>query len=397
MLTRSMTKTLISISIFMLSTLNSYSNEHSRWDKIGILNEGRQQHTATLLASGSVLVAGGKREDLGLAQTEIYNPKTGIWTQASPLSLPRESHTATRLLDGRVLVVGGESFSQGLGLLVTLRSTEIFDAATGTWSSAGNLHESRADHSATLLKSGKVLVVGGSSAFAGAKASAEIYDPETNTWDPVDSLTEARFDHTASLLPSGDVLVVGGTNLLEMQESAEIYNPRIKRWTPADTIDFPRANHTASSFANGDILISGGIKVVHTPTGPIPSYPIDCEIFDWSDGIWLPGPPLNIARTKHSAITLPSGKVILVGGQIGEFPLNNSEVYDSDTNKWSFDAPISNHRRNHTATLLPSGQILIAGGEGLIEDGLTATELYTPNSQEWLEATPSVGDRKSVV
>ena len=67
-------------------------------------------------------------------------------------------------------------------------------------------------HTATLLPSGKVLVAGGYSLNVGALRSAELYDPATGTWTATGDMTIERWYHTSTLLPSGKVLVVGGSD-----------------------------------------------------------------------------------------------------------------------------------------------------------------------------------------
>lgn len=63
--------------------------------------------TATRLAEGRVLVAGGvdldTRTDLTVA--EVYNPATGTFTATGSMSVGRVGPTATLLADGRVLSV----------------------------------------------------------------------------------------------------------------------------------------------------------------------------------------------------------------------------------------------------------------------------------------------------
>src|SRR5437762_9934670 len=72
------------------------------WAPIADLNQPRAEHTATLLANGTVLIAGGRdAADQALASAEIYDPATGGFTLlASPLPAPVWGHTATRLDDG---------------------------------------------------------------------------------------------------------------------------------------------------------------------------------------------------------------------------------------------------------------------------------------------------------
>ena len=92
---------------------------------------------------------------------------TNTWSAAGSLTTGRYSHTATLLPSGKVLVAGG------LGNAGYLASAELYDPVTNTWSAAGNLTTARNQHTATLLPSGKVLVAGGYN--AGKLASAELY------------------------------------------------------------------------------------------------------------------------------------------------------------------------------------------------------------------------------
>src|SRR5688500_6695323 len=78
------------------------------WSDVGPLGTGRSVHTATLLADGRVLVAGGRVNGTADASAELYDPATATWSATDSLDTARALHTATRLLDGRVLVVGGE-------------------------------------------------------------------------------------------------------------------------------------------------------------------------------------------------------------------------------------------------------------------------------------------------
>ena len=78
---------------------------------------GRKLHNATLLADGKVLVTGGSRgtEDPNTQPSnpayacELWDPATGTWTTMASLTKIRAYHSIALLLpDGRVLSAGGE-------------------------------------------------------------------------------------------------------------------------------------------------------------------------------------------------------------------------------------------------------------------------------------------------
>ena len=121
------------------------------------------------------------------------------------MNVDRISFTGTLLRDGRVLVVGGHSPT------AVQASAELYDPATGRWTLTGSLRTPRRNHTATLLADGTVLVAGGSNS-SGWPRSAELYDPARGRWRRAAAMTTAREHATATLLGNGRVLVAGGGN-----------------------------------------------------------------------------------------------------------------------------------------------------------------------------------------
>ena len=98
----------------------------------------------------------------------------------------------------------------------------------------GRMTTARTYNTAALLPNGQVLIAGGYNCSNGCTylSSAELYDPSTGTFRPTSSMTAARAEHTATLLPNGEVLVAGGQgNDSNYLASAEVYNPSTGTWT----------------------------------------------------------------------------------------------------------------------------------------------------------------------
>src|SRR4051812_39379699 len=100
----------------------------------------------------------------------------GIFTATGPTTVPRSGHTATLLADGKVLIAGGWT-PEGPGSTGSaVSSAELYDPSTGTFSKTGSMTTNRQGHTATLLADGRVLIAGGTNSSRNpALASAELY------------------------------------------------------------------------------------------------------------------------------------------------------------------------------------------------------------------------------
>ena len=103
-------KTTVAAVLLVACTFLSASTVQSQI----VLSPERTGHTATLLNSGKVLIAGGVNETATLDSALLYDPATGLITPPGTMTAPRADHTAPLLHDGKVLLPADD---QGARLL----------------------------------------------------------------------------------------------------------------------------------------------------------------------------------------------------------------------------------------------------------------------------------------
>ena len=302
--------------------------------------------TATLLANGRVLVTGGTGASAAgtksLSSAEIYDPATGLWTETGSMLSGHSEHTATLLKDGRVLIVGGCD---------NHTTAELYDPASGKFSSAAKVAiDDTCESTATLLSDGRVLIVGGYGPVSVSKL-AELFDPATGKFTKTGSLHTARGNAQAALLPDGRVLVIGGEQAGGISsevdlDSSEIYDPATGTFRVAANMETPRTKFSATLLGNGKILVAGGDNV-GGPGDPLDS----AELYDPGTGKFNPTGSMTESRDTNwgnpdttglggmRTSLLADGKVLLVGGNAeaqGSVVFQpDAEIYDPAIGKFS--------------------------------------------------------------
>lgn len=328
------------------------------WAATGALNQARIAQTATLLADGRVLVAGGRATSGALTSAELYDPLTETFTVTGAMSTSRWSHTATLLPDGRVLVAGGfTGFAPGNAQAVT-NTAELYDPVSGTWSPAGSLGTRRALHSAARLGDGSVLVAGGRTChnpppatcdFSVRTNTAEIYNSATNTWSAAAPLNAPRHTTSATVLHDGSVLIPAGFSAPDPHDTdrtADRYAG--DTWTLTGNLVRARARQGAMTLPDGTVLVGPGSRetVCGPPVCQNGGPPFSAVIVDSSE-LYTPttdtwqltnGKPLVPGRFNFQQAVLPNGKALMAGGfggpAGGEALQQSAEVYNPATGTW---------------------------------------------------------------
>jgi hypothetical protein len=300
------------VAVFITqSSAELYDPRTGTFTSIGNMTTPRAYHRDTLLPDGRVLIVGGEiapeanSPAIALASAELYDPGTGTSSATGDMTTPRAGPAATLLKNGKVLIAGGSGTSAELynpstgtftatgdmndiscdtatllpdgTVLITrnlvewpdrdeeaLHRAEIYYPSTGTFAITGSPLYGHTGATATLLRNGKVLLVGGDFLDGdGASAIAELYDPSTFIFTRVGDMTVGREGATA--LPDGSVLLAGGdhypSNVDVFASSAEIYDPVKQTFNGIGSMSRPRSGQTATLLKEGGVLIAGGTEV----------------------------------------------------------------------------------------------------------------------------------------
>jgi MYXO-CTERM domain-containing protein len=259
-----------------LSSSETYEPATGEWSDAGAMSTVRVRAALARLKDGTVLIGGGRTavDPWGSPQSssvDVWDPATSAWSSRAAMNDARDGHTATVLADGTVLVAGG---SQVIPMgSRTIGTAEKYDAGLDAWISVGSMADTRSRHTATLLLDGRVLVVAGCSSIGNAgeypyrcealatgpgSNRSELFEPATGTWTAAPSFPYRRYDHTASLLPDGRVLIVGGET---DNKYTKLFDPSTGDWQWGPEAVTARRAHAAATLTGTSILVTGGMDV----------------------------------------------------------------------------------------------------------------------------------------
>ncbi|WP_456505128.1 discoidin domain-containing protein [Arthrobacter sp. UYCu723] len=309
----------------------------------------------SLLPDGRIMVSGGSSS----TKTSLYNPATNTWSPGPDMKIARGYHSNVTTSTGEVFTIGG-SWSGGIGN----KNGEVWSAAGGwrklpnvlvdniltddprggftsdnhpwlfaapggrvfhagpsrqmNWISTtgqGSITSAglRADSSdamngdAVMYDVGKILTVGGSTAYNSIPATARAYTIDINNAVKVARTADMAVTRSYAngvALPDGQVLVVGGqATPVQFTDTGarmapEIWNPATGKWTTLAPMAIPRTYHSVGLLLPDGRVFVGGGGLCNTCT----TNHLDGEIFT---------PPylLNAdgsARTRPAIVTAPA-------------------------------------------------------------------------------------------
>ncbi|MBJ7471778.1 MAG: DUF1929 domain-containing protein, partial [Solirubrobacteraceae bacterium] len=350
---------------------------------------------------------------------------------AIPRPAPLFCAGQVQLADGRVLIAGGnlEAGSPGFGLKILF----LFDPTTDSWVREPDMIRNRWYPTLTRMPSGRVAILGGQDEAGKSVASFELYPNESTgvagldagaptsgiaTNEPnVAARDNGMYPHTM-VLPSGRLASSSwGAGPMSLFESST------GRWVTRNNQQlaingsyptaFPRPgdqNGTTELIqAGGNVMVPGFFPGFFEPALSKSVFAIKPE----AEKTWRQQPALNVARRNATAVLLPDGTAVAVGGggvdlrfsgtPPTNLPQKQIELWNPATGEWTLGPAQKIPRGYHSiAILLADGRVLSAGDDytaSLLDDNRSDNfdslfELYSPpylfrGSRPQIEAAPA--------
>jgi hypothetical protein len=289
---------------------------------------------------------------------QVYDPTSATWTTSFTRASDQKFIAGTPMADGRVLLLTLDSDGLKPGI------AEVIDPLTGAAHAAaspGNIGSARLD----LLPDGRVWLTGGP---AGNERTL-FYDPSADRWSPGPDVPPYVYVGTVTWIPGGRVLVGGRLN-------AMILDPTSGAWSQVGGFPGHWNNYSATALPDGDVLFGGGTEDQTQADGRL--VPVGTTlVMRWNHvtGLLERASDMTAPRPFHSTVVLRDGRVLFAGGVASadpqSDPVSTAEIYDPMKDTWSSAQSMPEARSQMTAVLLPDGAVLEVGGWALFNPAKT--------------------------
>jgi hypothetical protein len=346
-------------------TVSSGGQAPFTWSETGALPQGLMLASGGILsgtptATGSFPITVKVQDSASQSATKdvtIQINSVPAFAFTGSMATPRIFHTATLLSSGQVVVVGGKDNNGN-----AVATAETYEPGPGTFTPAlTTLNHARFSHTATLLDAFTILIAGGTGVAGTSLSSAEIYDSETGTFsNTTASMTAARSQHTDTTLGDGTVLLAGGVDASgNALDSAEIYNPATGTFTATGHMTIARAQHTATLLDAGTVLLTGGLDATGVTTAT-------AEIYDPATHTFTATASMSDSRAQHIAVPIGLGAVLVAGGYSNNGQIVTKALATGQSYKGGFSSlftdMIAPRAQTTITSLNGSGIFILTGG-----------------------------------
>jgi MYXO-CTERM domain-containing protein len=377
-----------------------------------------QRRRGTVHISGRTIVL--DIDLTGLAAPILVDPD---WSTTGTMTVSHWGDAAWRRPDGRVMAVGGCALTgcptnfTNTACGQVLANSDLWDPASGTWTSAAAMLTARTTFAGVPFPSGDMMVAGGCTATGCTQMNdaglceaqpctqatnlAEIYSYATGAWIAAGALSSPRYASMGVPLgANGDALIAGGCDApasggadLPCTSSVERWSAATKTWSEQAPLPAPRGFGTATVLADGRVLVVGGCAdpLCTTVLG-------DAAVYDPVANSWAAAGTMSSPRAGHTATLLNDGTVLVAGGCTDATCTTALKTVDIWSASGGLDGgtdggvgsqfvagpPMAGAKHHHTASLLRNGEVLMAGGADSTGSSVPTSEVYLPVAHQWI-------------
>lgn len=374
----------------------------------GDMLKPRVEHAAIEARAGRVLVVGGYnlerqgKDDYWFLPSETAELRSihetgwqvrddlmpsGSWFKSNGL-------TMIKLHDGNILFAGGSfAIHQAVESYVLDPSVEEAD---WHWTRIGNISRPnepiRLNYSISAWgPASERAVVAGGLYFQGVETlpylDTRLLDSSHRQWIKGPDLIQPRIAH-AAVTVQGRVILLGGASPEGLTANIEYLQYNATRWESLGELVRPRMNHQAIQLSPEEVLVVGG-EVLHDESGEV-VVTASTEIVNLETGTSVEAEPLPEALTEFGLSRLPSGHILVTGGDSGlegadEFRAR-AYLYDVHQRRWlRIDGDMSSPRSAHTPVEVAGTVMLTGGVVGRYDDDenpiyTASSEVFSPGS-----------------
>jgi N-acetylneuraminic acid mutarotase len=143
-------------------------------------------------------------------QLDLDNLAAG-WVSRAPLPVAT-NHVAGVVLNGLIYAIGGQQNQDSAA--IQRADVQVYDPATDKWTARAPLPLARSHiTSSTLVRNGRIIVLGGLGPGNTVISRVDSYDPATNAWSPLTNLPGGRLSGVSDVLADGRILFATGSML----------------------------------------------------------------------------------------------------------------------------------------------------------------------------------------
>ncbi|MBI4866589.1 MAG: hypothetical protein HY816_06530 [Candidatus Wallbacteria bacterium] len=341
----------------------------------GNLAEARRLLSAVAF-QGRLYALGGAKfgGELRVPTLSSFPPEDST-SQVTHAPMPTPRATALVTLQDRLFALGGSSDFGGLSMVEVWTPDPSSSTGSGTWTTAATAPVDYRFRAGARLGD-FVFLTGGNNANQFLSPAVDRYDPAANRWEAAAAMLAARAEH-ALVAYGGGLYAIGGLTGTTVEGATPSSSVERADLAPVETgvyhteaapsLATPRTRHAAVVLGNGSVLVAGGRRDFATGLALATAEVLTPTATGWVRTV----NDLPAGLMDPRAVRLRDGRALFAGGRRDLAISDDLFVFDPASGTFTtpqtgatVPLPVTMRaaRTRHTVTLLGDGRVLIAGG-----------------------------------